>query len=105
MAASAESGIKFKIFGKKATTSKIKIPWTREVSFVCPPAWIPTLPRTTTEVKGRPPKSPDSIFPPPCANNSLFGGVCLLCLSNLSTASMFSNVSKEATVASTAAVR
>ncbi len=53
-------------------------------------------PLTTTAVIGIAPSNPQKKFPTPCATNSLFTGVILLCLSSLSIASTQSNVSKVA---------
>ena len=65
-------------------------------SFVRPPASTLAAPLTTTAVIGIAPKSPQVIFPMPCAMSSRLTGVMRLRLSNLSTASMQSKVSKVA---------
>lgn len=65
-------------------------------SFVRAPASTFAAPLTTTAVKGIAPKSPQVIFPIPCAISSRLTGVMRLRLSNLSTASMQSSVSKVA---------
>ena len=73
-------------------------------SFDFPPKEILAELRTITWVNGRPPISPDTMFPRPCAFNSLLVGVTLLFGSSLSVASTQSNVSKLATMASTIAI-
>ena len=70
---------------------------------VFPPALTFAELLTMTEVSGRPPISPEIILPKPCAFNSLLVGVTLFNGSNLSTASIPSNVSRDATIASVTA--
>ena len=55
--------------------------------------------RTTTDVIGKPPNNPLTMFPIPCAFNSRLVSVNLLYVSNLSVASIHNNVSIEATTA------
>lgn len=70
---------------------------------VIAPALMFTELRTMTEVTGSPPKNPATMFPTPCATSSRLGGLTRLRASSLSTASRFSRVSSEATMASVTA--
>src|SRR5690606_14101538 len=68
--------------------------------FVLAPALTLADERTITLVRGKPPTSPETILPTPWAFSYLLVGVILFCGSRLSTASIPSNVSRQATRAS-----
>ena len=71
---------------------------------VCAPAWAFTLVRTTTEVRGSPPKNPETMLPAPCASSSRLVGVTRFRGSRRSAASMLSRLSRLAIRANVSAV-
>ena len=99
-AASEASGIKLSTDGISATQNSNKNPWSIADIFVFAPAFTLADVLTITDVIGNPPISPEKIFPTPCAFNSRLVGVTLLYGSNASAASIFSSVSRLATIAS-----
>lgn len=65
IAAKAESGVRFITLGKIATARINRIPWyTADIFDLAPESKFAEL-RTITAVIGRPPISPDTIFPTP----------------------------------------
>ena len=99
MAARHDSGILFSHAGNRATHSSNNRPWTIVDSRVLAPDVMLTELRTMTEVTGKPPMRPAVMLPMPWATSSRLVGDTRFCGSNLSTASRFSSVSKEATSA------
>ena len=85
--------------GSSMTLSSSKSPWKIVESFVSTPEAILTELRMMTEVTGRPPRKPQVMLPTPWAISSRLAGECRCLGSRLSTASRFSSVSSEATIA------
>ena len=104
MAASAASGISFSHAGASITQPSSSKPCQMVLSLVFTPALIFTELRAITLVIGSPPMRPAKTLPTPCARSSRLAGVVRCSGSILSTASMFSSVSSEATIAMVNAV-
>src|SRR5690606_31585677 len=98
-AANEARGILFKIKGIVTTAANKNIPWDTAAIFVFPPELTLAVVLTITEVIGKPPNKPLSMLPTPWAFNSVLVFVYRFKGSNLSAASIQSNVSILATAA------
>src|SRR5271163_4450979 len=99
IAAKQERGVRFKKRGTNVTAKSNKSPWTKEDFQVRPPEFTFAEVRRTTEVMGRPPMSPETTFPTPCAQSSRLGEEMRRYGSIRSAASSESSVSMLATIA------
>src|SRR5271167_2733898 len=99
MAAKHERGARFKKRGTKVTAKSNNSPWTKEDLQVRPPEFTFADVRRTTEVIGRPPIIPETMFPTPWAHSSRFGEEIRRNGSIRSAASSESSVSILATIA------
>ena len=97
MAASTDSGIRFRMLGTRITDTSSKTPCTMAASLVRPPDWMLAELRTMTCVTGRPPIRPEKMLPVPWAISSRLVGVTRRRGSSLSVASTQSSVSRLAT--------